>query len=278
VSRFLLRFSAASLLIFSATLPVTVNAQQVRLPATFHRQEHALSCEVATLKMALGVLNINVPESELIANLPFDTTAKRRGVWGDPNQGFVGNINGRMLIDGYGVYWNPLAALGNKYATTSIMQHGSPSQLAHTLAAGNPVIIWGYYGPRAVHGWRTPTGQSIHAVSGQHTRLVYGFDGPAAAPTHFYLLDPLSGPLTWSTAELMHNWSSLQHMGVVVAAHPQWVRVPGDSKVWKINAKNNTRRWVTTWQTFTALGGSKTMITDLDQAALQQYAAQEPII
>lgn len=257
--------------------PSIASAQQVSVPATFHRQEHALSCEIATLKMALGVHGLVVSESELIAQLPFDTTPKSRGVWGNPNQGFVGNIDGRMLVDGYGVYWDPIAKLGNHYATASVMRNGSPEQLARAITAGNPVIIWGYYGSRAAHSWQTPAGQPVHAVNGEHTRLVYGFDGPLTTPTRFYLLDPLSGPLTWSTAELMHNWSSLNHMGVVVEKHSRWVRVPGTSQVWELDHERNTRRWVTTWEVFTARGGTPTAVADIEQAKLQHYTLGEPI-
>lgn len=274
--KFLSRLCAGIILILSSGIPSAVSAQQVSVPATFHRQEHALSCEVATLKMALGVHGLNVAESELIAKLPFDTTPKSRGVWGDPNQGFVGNIDGRMLIDGYGVYWDPIAALGDSYASTSVLQHGSPQQLAHAIVAGNPVIIWGYYGERAVYGWQTPAKQPIHAVGSQHTRLVYGFDGPVDAPTRFYLIDPLSGHLSWSTAELMHNWSSFHHMGVVVAARPRWVRVPGDAKIWEIDSTKQTRRWITTWDAFTKRGGSPSAVTDITRAALLQYASNPP--
>ena len=64
----------------------------VQLPIRFHRQEHSLSCEVATLKMALQAHGVEVPESELVKNLAYDPTPKRNGVWGDPHKGFVGDI------------------------------------------------------------------------------------------------------------------------------------------------------------------------------------------
>ena len=258
-------------------LPHAAFAQQVSVPASFHRQERALSCEVATLKMALKVHGIEVSESELIARLPFDVTPRGNGIWGDPNVGFVGRIDGRMLHDGYGVYWDPIAALGERYAAASVMRHGSPQQLARAITAGNGVIIWGYYGKRAVYNWQTPAGNVVHAMNGQHTRLVYGFDGSVEAPTRFYLIDPLSGPLSWSTEELMHNWSSFQHMGVIVAARSRWVRVPGDVAVWEIDDKNNTRRWVMTWRTFVSRGGSAAAVADIDNQELLKYYVGAPI-
>ena len=265
------------LVVASLALPSIVFAQEVRLPATFHRQEHSLSCEIATLKMALEVQGMTVTERELIAKLPFDPTPKRNGIWGDPNQAFVGNIDGQMLVTGYGVHWDPIAALGSHYAATTVLKHGSAAELARHLKAGNPVIIWGYYGARAVHSWQTPTGKAIKAVNGEHTRLVYGFDGPVSAPTRFYLLDPLTGPMSWSSEELMFNWSALNHMGVVVAKKPLWVRLPNEIKVWEINTTNKVRRWITNWQTFVRRGGSSQEVVAIDQATLLQYTPGVPI-
>src|SRR4051812_39677798 len=74
------------------------SALTASLSVTWHRQEHALSCEIAALKMALSNYGLDIPESELIARLPFT------GPKGDPSVAFVGDINGRMGTSGYGVY------------------------------------------------------------------------------------------------------------------------------------------------------------------------------
>lgn len=275
---FRMRFSSWLVaVVLVASFPLIATAQQVSVPASFHRQEHRLSCEVATLKMALKVHGIEVPESKLIATLPFDRTPRGNGIWGDPNVGFVGNIDGRMLGDGYGVYWDPIATLAKQYGAASVLRHGSPSQLARAIAAGNPVIIWGYYGERAPYSWQTPAGTTIHTMAGEHTRLVYGFDGSVDSPTRFYLIDPISGLHNWSTNELMHNWSSFQHMGVIVAAGRQWVRVPGDMVVWEMDDKKNTRREILTWNAFISRGGSAATVTDIDNKNLLHYTIGEPI-
>lgn len=249
--------------------PALAHAQQVSVPTVFHRQEHTLSCEVASLKTALKVLGIEVSEADLITQLPFDPTPKSRGIWGNPNQGFVGNINGRMLVDGYGVYWDPIAALGQRYARTEIIQNSSPQILARAIAAGHPVIIWGYYGTGSVHTWKTPAGAPIRAVSGEHTRVVFGFDGPVDSPTRFYLMDPLTGSFSWSTSELIRNWSSFHSTGVIVS--PRWVRVPGDNKIWEISADGTKRHWVTRWSVFIARGGGSATIISIAKEKLEKY-------
>lgn len=258
-------------------LSASTAAAATILPLDFHRQEQSLSCEIATLKMALGVHDIDVSEAELISRLPFDPTPKGNGIWGDPNVGFVGRINGSMLRTGYGVYWDPIAKVGNHYTDTEVLRHSSASQLARHIADGNPVIIWGYYGRRAVYSWQTPTGKDIKAVDGEHTRVVYGFEGTVQNPTRFYLADPVTGTFSWSTAELMHNWSSLNHMAVVIKPSRQWVRTSDSGQVWELNTKTKTRHLVPTWETFVARGGSSTNIKTVDERVLETYQRGQDI-
>lgn len=257
--------------------PANTFAQQTSIPIALHRQEHNLSCEVAALKMALGVHGIDVSESELITHLPFDSTPRGNGIWGDPDQGFVGNIDGRMMVTGYGVHWDPIAKLGSRYAPTKVLQHSSAAELASAIAAGDPVIMWGTYGSPTIHSWQTPAGKTVRAVNGEHTLVVYGFDGPVHSPTTFYLMDPLAGQLRWSTQTLMNNWSSLGHMAVVVLAAPvRWVRVPGELKVWEISTDGTKRHWVTTWATLLQRGGAS-LIRAIDPAELATYRVGQPL-
>jgi len=245
-------------------------AASVRLPATFHRQEHSLSCEVAALKTAMGTLGIPVSETELIAKLPFDTTPRGGGIWGDPNEGFVGDINGRMLRTGYGVYAKPIANVGKHYARTEILRDPSPVALARSVAAGKPVIMWGYYrGAGAPYSWQTPAGKTIAAVDGEHTSVVYGFDGDVKAPTHFSVMDPITGAGTWSTADLMANWKSLNYMAVTVA--PRWVKVADSPKIWEISADGKTRSWITTLAAFKARGGKAEYVVTIGRKDLDKY-------
>jgi uncharacterized protein YvpB len=188
----------------------------VMLPVPFHRQEHALSCEAAALLMALRRYGVSVTESEIIRALPFDRTPKRTGVWGDPNAGFVGNIDGRMLRDGYGVYWDPIADVGRRWKPTSVLRDGTAQDVARHLAAGRPVVMWGALSPVAGVTWRTPAGKHIHAVNGEHARVVTGFSGSVQNPRGFFLLDPIYGKLYWSTAKFLQNWGVLGRSGVVV--------------------------------------------------------------
>lgn len=252
-------------------------AMDVELPVPYHRQEHSLSCEVAALKMALGRYGVAVTEAELIRQLPFDLTPRRGDLWGNPHEGFVGNIDGRMMVDGYGVYWEPIAKLGSRWRRTEVLRGASAAQVAAHVAAGRPVVVWGAYGRPTAYQWRTTDGSVVHAVNGEHARVVTGFSGTPDNPTEFLLLDPIFGRLVWSTDTFERNWGTLGHTGVVVYPHPQWVRVAGDPRVWEISADGTTRRWVTSWEALVKSGGTAWAIADIDEAALMRYKVGAPI-
>lgn len=243
----------------------------VRLPIKFHRQEHSLSCEIATLKMALSQYGDDITEDELIGYLPFDTTPKANGVWGDPNVGFVGDIDGKMFGNGYGVYWDPIARVGLRYRRTEVIEGASASDLAGHLAQGRPIIIWGYFGRGRTGSWVTPSGKTIQAINGEHTRVVTGFNGPLDAPTSFSLIDPITGQLTWSIDKFMTNWASFNNSGVVVYPKPRWVRAAGQGRVWEISPDGQTRHQVPNWQTFVSSGGYKEAIVVIDKQDLSDY-------
>jgi len=182
----------------------------VKLKTQFHRQEHSLSCEVAALKMALSVKGMNPSESELIRQLPWQP------MWGNPHQGFVGDINGGMLKTGYGVYWKPIAKIAQRYRPAEAFEHWSVQRLASEIQRGNPVVVWGYVGSGKRRFWRAPDGTPIWGVSGEHARTVIGFAGSVTNPQGFFLLDPIYGEIYWNTKSLQSNWAPFGNAGVVI--------------------------------------------------------------
>jgi uncharacterized protein YvpB len=192
------------------------------LPLKFHRQEHSLSCEAATLKMVLNYHGVEVSESEIIQKLPFDPTPKSDqpeqvgGTWGNPHLGFVGNIDGKMPIDGYGVYWEPIAVIASNWKRAGIIKDGLAEDLTENILQGRPVIVWGYLGRGKPLSWVTPDGNKIFAVNGEHTRVVYGFRGSAENPDGFFVMDPVYGHSYWEKNIFMRNWDAFGRMGVVV--------------------------------------------------------------
>lgn len=192
------------------------SAATVKMDVKPHRQEHSLSCEVAALKMALAGVGVEVSEKELVQKLKYDKAPKQGKIWGDPQNGFVGNIDGQMPASGYGVYDQPIAELANQYRKAEILNEKTPQGLASELLAGRTVVVWGFFGRGRPLSWSTPGGREIKAVNGEHARTLIGFTGDAEGPRGFYLIDPIFGPLYWSTEQLTRNWNALDRMAVVV--------------------------------------------------------------
>jgi uncharacterized protein YvpB len=188
----------------------------VILPISWDRQDRALSCEAAALKMALAGKGVRVSEDEIMAQVGFDTTLRTSGGWGDPNVAFVGDINGAQNTTGYGVHWEPIARAARTWRNARAVVGLSIQDAARELEAGNPIVIWGVTGSAYVDPWITPAGKRIEAWKGEHARTLIGFRGSVENPTSFIINDPLAGRLSWSAAKLRSNWATFSNAGVII--------------------------------------------------------------
>jgi len=196
---------------FSTELSVT------KLPIAFNRQDRNLSCEVATLVMALSYYDVNVPEQPLIDAIGTDGTLHlENGVWGNPHIAFVGDIDGRQISTGYGVYWEPIARAAQAYRPAYSFSGWTVQQVTEQVAAGNPVIIWGTAGSGARVDWKTSSGDNVVAIMGEHTFVVTGFVGSASNPSKIIVLDPLYGERYKTISNFEWMWGLLGNSGVVV--------------------------------------------------------------
>lgn len=193
------------------------------LNVPFYRQQHALSCEMASLRSALAAIGVNVSEAQLLKELPRDTTPKRATsrtsfTWGDPDKGFVGNVDGAMPSSGYGVHAPPVAQVAQKYAKASVISIDDPETLATAVDAGHIVEVWTVIGsnPSKIT-WSTPDGKTVDAALYEHVQVVAGYkradDGTI---TNIYVVDPKTGAreLTWK--EFHWRTSFLDYQGVEI--------------------------------------------------------------
>lgn len=202
------------------TLTAHPKESDVFLDIKFDKQDHSLSCEVAVLKMALDYRGVKVDEAELIEKVGFDTTPRQQVngaiVWGNPHEAFVGNINGKLLNDGYGVYWEPIAEVGKDYRDMKDFTGWEVKDLVRELKNNNPVLVWGYLGNGKLMQWNTPEGTLIKAVHYEHAFVVNGFRGSEDKPNGFFLIDPIYGQTYYSLSTFLKKWNSLDNSGVVV--------------------------------------------------------------
>lgn len=191
----------------------------VKLAVLYHHQEHALSCEVASLLMALNYKGVKVTESELIRQLPISDSGPRNrdNTWGDPNLGFVGNIDGTMPNSGYGVYDQPIYDLASKYRTAKIITSGNISDLITELGNDNPIVVWGtVVGRNRDISWKTPAGKIITAQLDEHARTLIGYTGTSYKPQLLIFLDPLYGEVRMTVKDFLINWNLLDNKAVVI--------------------------------------------------------------
>jgi len=194
----------------------TTEEKVVLLEIKFDRQDRALSCEAAALKMALAYKGVGVTEEAIMSLVGFDPTVRQGNTWGDPDAAFVGDINGSQNSTGYGVHWAPIARAATAYRQAAAFSGWGLVELAKQIEAGNPVVVWGTIGGAYHDPWQTPAGKRVEAWKGEHTRTVIGFKGSSDNPTSFILNDPLAGRITWSAAKFRNNWAIFGYSGVVV--------------------------------------------------------------
>lgn len=194
----------------------TTRENVVRLAVPAYLQQHTLSCEVSALRMTLAYRGIETSEEALLGRVGFDTTPHKGNVWGNPNQAFVGNVDGRQMVDGYGVYWDPIARVGNEFREAEAFRQWDVSEVTKQIQRGHPVIVWVYSRNGRPTTWFTPEGEEILAAAGEHTVVVVGFVGPAEDPRELIVNDPLVGQVYWPRATFDQKWATFQNSGVVV--------------------------------------------------------------
>src|SRR5215470_7032966 len=128
------------------------------LSVPWYHQEYELSCEAASLRMALAHEGIATTDAAILDIVGIDRRPAffENGAlrWGDPFTTFVGDPNGsEVALTGYGTYYPTIAraaaALGG-----SVLASGQGIPAATVYAAvlqGHPVVAW------VTYQWVTPT-------------------------------------------------------------------------------------------------------------------------
>ncbi len=265
------------LLAMAVALVVTVGggALQARAAARSARinvvlvQAHALDCEAAALEIALSAVGVTATQDGLVASMGADLRAPvvRNGLpvaWGDPYSTFVGNINGRMLVTGYGVYYPPVVAAAHVAGANAFGEEGAqPAALYAAVAAGDPVVVWAPHlmALSAVGVWTAWDGRAVWYSSHEHAQVLIGFDYNAATVT---LADPLDGRVyTYPMSLFESRFSTFHSMAVVVSRTngpaPITTSRSGDQTLfWKGMTQTLYEAWTTngSWSPPVAVAGA----------------------
>jgi len=181
-------------------------------------QDYSLSCEAASLKMALRYKGFNVTENQIMNKIGIDPTPKKNGIWGDPYSYFVGDIDGKICSTGFGVFKEPVERAAKVWTEAKSFSKKDIDFLIEEIYKGNPVIVWGVLPGKKLSycSWKTKTGKDIKVFKQTHVRLLIGFIGDKNNPKQVVLNDPLSGRIYWSTSYFLENWGKYNRSGVIV--------------------------------------------------------------
>lgn len=200
----------------SFSLPLASEITLMDIPLDW--QDKKLSCEAASLKMALGYKKVFVSENDIMAKIGCDLTPHQNNIWGDPNRSYVGDIDGKICVTGYGVHWQPVAKAASYWREVEAFSNWDLQDLTKELEAGNPVVFWGTMPVETLTdcSWHTAQGEYIKTYQETHVRLAVGFIGSAADPKKIIINDPLSGKLYWPTSYFLTNWGAFDYSGVAI--------------------------------------------------------------
>ncbi len=194
----------------SVTLTPRIDSVDLRLPVI--RQAYRNNCETAALSMALrGAYSQRSLQAAMPKAQPLDPEYGSGGmVWGDPNAGFVGRVEG----GGFGVFEGPLVRLGTRYDPgTTAVRASTFDGVLNQVRAGRPVVAWTGLGESAPWTWTTPAGRAIDADRSHHTVVLAGV-GPEGVTVH----DPWTGAASVvSRASLAAGWERLGRRAVATS-------------------------------------------------------------
>lgn len=183
-------------------------------------QQLRYSCNLVSARMALAYRGTYISTDTAYSRINKDNTPynANNNTWGNPNSGYVGDIYG--VNKGYGVYWYPLAAMINASGRGTTVKTGwNRKDALQAVKDGNPVVIWAHNGYSYAGdniSWNTSAGTYIYAISGMHSYVLKGWEGPIDNPTYIWLNDPNRGSYRVTRAYFDSLWGFFSNSAVVV--------------------------------------------------------------
>jgi uncharacterized protein YvpB len=179
----------------------------VRVGVPTYAQQRNLSCEYASLVMAMGTYGVWVSEYDLDGVVGWSE---------NPHWGYRGDITGWWgNTDDYGVYASALAPVLPSFGFSGeeFYAQGNPTSLTARLDQGIPVLVWlGLWGDDGFYE-QAADGTPYKLVPGMHVVVADGYDSGGV-----YVVDPATGGMKyydWST--FMTFWNVMDGMGLSVS-------------------------------------------------------------
>jgi uncharacterized protein YvpB len=203
---------------------------EILLDIPLIEQKYKLSCEAASIQMALQYRGLQKTQEDLMEDigyaLPLEPQqTKDMVIWGDPDTGFVGSYKGRYMVakedrlegDGWGTHEGPVLNAVQKYRSGSwAKKMATVDDLKTALEQDMPVIFWHV---RDNHDkekleYFAPNGQRV-VFEQFHVKLLIGYQNQNGQETWIFN-DPIYGQLKLSTEDMLRQWTAYDSRMVAV--------------------------------------------------------------
>ncbi|MDB5167498.1 MAG: hypothetical protein JWN26_643 [Candidatus Saccharibacteria bacterium] len=189
----------------------TTEIRVVRLNIPYYNQQYAATCAAASLRMVLAYRGITTDDMAIINQMGYNPTVENKTTnpptWDDPQQMFVGSVNGTIGAGtGAGPDAQPVAKAAIAFGrSATAVTDSNVSWIAQQLYNGNPVIFFGAYSNTSFTSWQTPSGRIERMNLTSHARVVTGFKGEPSNPIGFWVSDPIDGSSYWTAAQVTNS-------------------------------------------------------------------------
>jgi uncharacterized protein YvpB len=200
------------------SIQFTTVEDKIELAVPLVKQDLRFECNITAATMVLNYYGVQVTKEQFYEKIskqsvPYDSADN---IWGDPNEGFVGDIRGNDR--GYGVHWDPVAKVINRYRSSEVHRNWNLTDLLSEVKAGHPVIVWWQNGRSTPDdiSWTTPDDEEIKAVNGMHSEVVVGYVGTAEKPQRILVNDPWRGKRELTVEQFTSLWQFYDETALVV--------------------------------------------------------------
>jgi uncharacterized protein YvpB len=191
----------------------------LNVPLIAQNPELKYGCEVTSLAMLLHYAGVKINKMELADNIKKDNdpvkTTQEGDItqWGDPDDGFVGDMTGRKK--GYAVYDEPLLDLLETYlpGRTLNLTKKPFDALLNQVKEKKPVVVWTTGDFKAPDRWESWNHQNkkINTPLDLHAVVLVGYDS-----NYVYVNDPLAEKkaLKVNKKSFIQSWKALGEQAV----------------------------------------------------------------
>lgn len=187
-----------------------------KIDAPIFQQAFQDNCETAALSILLSTVGVEKDQLDLQEQItaaePLDPeiAADGKTIWGDPDLGFVGRVDGGGPAGGFGAFTGPVMELASRWSNPVDLTGVDPQEVYSRLRSGRAVMVWIGLSDGPYTSWRSPEGRKVTVNYGEHTVVLTGIEGDQISVN-----DPIDGlRKVWTKADFEAKWDLLDNRAI----------------------------------------------------------------